>query len=103
MKQATAIYEIKGIKHIQEINKAAKSERYRYLKEFRESYCDLFDMADFYYYAEMIGCKVGYLLNCARYTTDKTYRRLPRNIDFRYQFWKDNGHSITKPNPIFNS
>ncbi len=99
MKQDTAIYEIKGIKHIQEINKQAKEQRYKYLKEFSESYCDLFDMQDFYYYAEMIGCKVSYLLNRAKYTDSDEYRkygRRQRNLFFRRQFYINNGHSITK-------
>lgn len=83
----------------------AKQERYKYLKEFKESVCDLFDMADFYYYAEMIGCKVSYLLNIAMYSHDERYikyHKRARNIDYRYQFWKDNGQSVTKPNPLFN-
>jgi hypothetical protein len=82
-----------------------KQSRYAALKEFKESFCDLFDMADFYYYAERIGCNVAYLLNMAKYTTDADYKRYyqrARNLQFRRQFYRDNGHSITKPNPLFN-
>jgi|694.fasta_scaffold129371_8 hypothetical protein len=80
--------------------KESKKERYYFLKEFRESCCDFFDMADFYYYAEKIGCNVSYLLNCAKYSTDieyKKYLKPARNLQHRIQFYKDNGHSITKP------
>lgn len=86
-------------------DKASKQDRYAALKEFRESFCDLFNAADFYYYAERIGCNVSYLLRAAKYTTDPEYKKYykpHRDIDFRYWFWKQNGHSITKSNPLFN-
>jgi len=85
--------------------KESKKSRYEALKEFKESVCDLFSMADFYYYAERIECNVSYLLNCAKYTTDQQYIKYikpARNLQFRRQFYRDNGHSITKLNPLFN-
>jgi hypothetical protein len=80
--------------------KISKQQRYKALKEFKESVCDLFDMADFYYYAELINCNVSYLLNIAKYSTDaeyKKYVRPARDLQNRRQFYKDNGHSMTKP------
>ncbi len=90
-------------KKVKQQQKADKQTRYNYLKEFRESLCDMFDMADFYYYAENIGCNVSYLLNCARYSTDSNYQRRPRSLSFRRQFYIENGHSITKHNPLFSN
>lgn len=73
------------------------AEKRHYWQEFRESLCDLFDWADFEFYSEKTGVKVESLRRLARYSTDPDYRRPARDIDLRYQFWKDNGHSITKP------
>lgn len=90
----------KEVKHQQRQVKESKQKRYAALTEFKQSVCDLFDMADFYYYAELIGCDVSYLLNCAKYTTDPDYKKYHtnrRNLQFRRQFYIDNGHSITKP------
>jgi hypothetical protein len=84
-------------KKIQEQQAASKQDRYAALKEFKDSLCDLFSMADFYYYAERIGCDVSYVLRIARYSTDKDYRRPPRDLQFRWQFYREHGHSITKP------
>lgn len=83
---------------------AQKQYRLEKLKEFRASVCDLFNMADFCYYAGEIGCNVEYLLKIAIYSDSEQYKKYmkpARNIDFRYQFWKDNGHSVTKTNPLF--
>ena len=88
------------VKQQQRQQKDSKQKRYEALKEFKESVCDLFDMADFYYYAERIGCNVTYLLNCAKYSTDKDFKKYyqhSRNLAFRRRFYLDNGHSITKP------
>jgi len=88
------------VKQQQRQVKESKHKRYEALKEFKESVCDLFDMADFYYYAERIGCNVTYLLNCAKYSTDadyKKYKKGARDLQIRRQFYKENGHSITKP------
>lgn len=83
----------------QEQQKQSKIARYNALKEFKESVCDIFDMADFYYYAELIGCDVIYLLRIARYSTDQEYikyQKRARNLSHRRQFYIENGHSITK-------
>jgi hypothetical protein len=85
------------IKKVQQQRQATMQERYTALKEFKDSLCDLFSMADFHYYAERIGCNVSYVLNIAKFSTDKDYRRPPRDINFRYQFYRQHGHSITKP------
>ena len=74
-----------------------KAEQRRYWKEFRESICDIFDAADFYFYSEKTGVKVTNLLRLARYSTDPDYRRPARRLAFRRQFYIENGHSITKP------
>lgn len=92
------------VKQQQRQVKASKQARYEALKEFKESICDLFDAADFYYYAETIGCNVTYLLRIARYSTDDIYIKYmkpARNLQFRRQWYLDNGHSITKPNTLF--
>lgn len=100
-----ANYEIVNFaKEQQQVKKQTEQQkkyRYQKLKEFRESECDLFDMQDFYYYADEIGCNVRYLLNCARYSSDNK-NRIARNLQYRREFYLQNGHSITKPNPIFN-
>lgn len=79
--------------------KISKYKRYEALKEFKDSVCDLFDMADFYYYAEKIGCDVSYLLNIALYSWDARYKKYymrQRDLSFRRWFYIQNGHSITK-------
>lgn len=84
-------------KEVVQAQKASFATRYHYYKEFRESYCDLFDMRDFHYYAEMIGCDVVYLLRMAKRTTDPDYRPRARDLGFRRWFYRNHGHSITKP------
>jgi hypothetical protein len=107
MKQQTYIVSnwSQEVKAQQQQQVQSKQDRYNALQEFKSSVCDLFDMADFYYYAELIGCKVSYLLNIALYSDSeqyKRYHRRQRDIDHRYQFYINNGHSITKQNPLFN-
>ncbi len=94
--------EIKQTKHQQQVNKQYKFNK---LMEFKESVCDMFTMADFYYYAEEIGCNVSYLLNMAIYSNDVRYIKYikpARDLQFRRWFYINNGHSITKPNPLLN-
>ena len=85
------------IKKAQEQQAASKQERYAALKEFKDSLCDLFSMADFYYYAERIGCDVSYVLNIAKFSTDKNYRQPQRDLQFRRRYYREHGFSITKP------
>ena len=107
MKQETYIISnwSKETKQQKQQAKTAKAERYAALQEFKTSVCDMFDMADFYYYAEKIGCKVNYLLNIATYSDSEIYKKYMkprRDLYFRRRFYFDNGHSITKPNPLFS-
>lgn len=84
----------------QEQQQKNKQQQRHYFKEFRESFCDLFDLADFQFYSEMTGLKVQTLLRLAKYTTSedyKKYHRRERDIFFRRQFYLEHGHSITKP------
>ena len=101
MKQDTYIvsnWQREQVKVIEQ-QKDSKAQRFAALKEFKESICDLFDMADFYYYAERIGCNVSYVLRIAQYSTDANYIKYvkpTRDIQFRRWFYINNGYSITK-------
>lgn len=55
--------------------KAVEQKRLEYLTEFKESYCDLFDMADFEHYAEMTGLPLSEILSLARYHEDDYFKR----------------------------
>jgi len=50
-----------------------KIERLHYYREFKDSYCDLFDLADFEFYAEMTGLKLSTIFQLAKYSDTNAY------------------------------
>jgi len=53
--------------------KENKKERLLKYKEFKDSICDLFDMRDFYYYAEVTGLKIETILSLAKFSKEGTH------------------------------